>query len=261
MKLNPMNLNSMNLHADEGFFFGLSVFETICLREGRPLLLENHLERLKSSAIFLGITSSTAAASPVTASQVYGWLEAEKKKGNSLLENGGLKIVLSQENLHFSLRENPYREETYQKGFRMDYSAVRRNETSPLVCHKTANYGDCILENRACHAAGMNERIFLNTRGELAEGTVSNLFFIRDGELFTPARSCGLLPGIIRQWLLDREPVREIFIRPCQVSQFEECFVTNSLMGIMPVRRLGDHTFDSMDQTLCLRRRYLEEVR
>ena len=83
----------------------------------------------------------------------------------------------------------------------MDFSAVVRNDTSPLVGHKTMNYGDCILAHRAAAAAGMDERIFLNTRGQLAEGTVSNLFLVSGGRLYTPALSCGLLPGVLRDYL------------------------------------------------------------
>ena len=79
----------------------------------------------------------------------------------------------------------------------MDFSSVRRNETSPLTAYKTLNYGDCILENRQAHGLGMNERIFLNTKGQISEGTVSNIFFVRSGKLYTPDLSCGLLPGIL----------------------------------------------------------------
>mgnify|MGYP000553325310 FL=1 len=65
----------------------------------------------------------------------------------------------------------------------MDFSSVRRNETSPLTAYKTLNYGDCILEKRGAGKAGVDERIFLNTRGELAEGTLSNVFFLKEGKL------------------------------------------------------------------------------
>lgn len=70
-----------------------------------------------------------------------------------------------------------------------------RNETSPLVYHKTLNYGDCILEKRAAAAAGINEKVFVNTKGQISEGTVSNIFFVRKNMIYTPQLSCGLLPG------------------------------------------------------------------
>lgn len=64
----------------------------------------------------------------------------------SVKMHGALKIVMSAENTFFQMRENPYMDEIYSRGFMTDLSKVRRNETSPLVYHKTLNYGDCILE-------------------------------------------------------------------------------------------------------------------
>ena len=147
----------------------------------------------------------------------------------------------------------------YARGFRMDFSAVRRNETSPLTGHKTLNYGDCILEHRAAAAAGMDERIFLNMRGKLAEGTVSNLFLVSGGRIYTPALSCGLLPGVLRSYLLERYRVEEGEIDPRELENFDECFVTNSLMGVMPVQQLGERVFPSRETVDRLRSAYEAE--
>lgn len=138
----------------------------------------------------------------------------------------------------------------------MDFSSVRRNETSPLTAYKTLNYGDCILENRQAHGLGMNERIFLNTKGQISEGTVSNIFFVRNGKLYTPDLSCGLLPGILREYLCETENVEEAVIYPAELGQYEECFVTNSLMGIMPVNQLGEWKSESREVTNQLLKKY-----
>ena len=58
----------------------------------------------------------------------------------------------------------------YEKGFNTEYSAVRRNETSPLTYHKTLNYRDCVMEKRSFRKRGIQEPIFLNTKGELQKG-------------------------------------------------------------------------------------------
>ena len=138
----------------------------------------------------------------------------------------------------------------------MDFSSVRRNETSPLTAYKTLNYGDCILENRRAHGEGMNERIFLNTKGQISEGTVSNIFFVRNGKLYTPDLSCGLLPGILREYLCETENVEETVIYPAELGRYEECFVTNSLMGIMPVKQLGEWKSESREVTNQLLKKY-----
>ena len=80
-----------------------------------------------------------------------------------------------------SVRENTYTEQDYEQGFITGYANVRRNETSPLTYHKTLNYGDCILEKRRVKAEGIQEPVFLNTRGELSEGATTNVFFVKRG--------------------------------------------------------------------------------
>ena len=172
------------------------------------------------------------------------------------LTDGACKLTVSKENVVFQQRQNPYTDDIRKTGFVMDFSSVRRNETSPLTAYKTLNYGDCILENRQAHGLGMNERIFLNTKGQISEGTVSNIFFVRSGKLYTPDLSCGLLPGILREYLCETENVEEAVIYPAELGQYEECFVTNSLMGIMPVNQLGEWKSESREVTNQLLKKY-----
>lgn len=194
--------------SDEGYFFGLGFFETIAVEKGQPLLLDWHLERLVDSCRLLGITF------PCSAENVEKIL-SEK----DCPEKGVLKIVASSENILFLTRENHYGPADYEKGFRLAYSKVRRNETSPLTYRKSLNYGDCILEKRAVRGTEIQEPIFLNTRGEIAEGATSNIFFVKDGILYTPEVDSGLLPGILRRWVLENaekegKPVVERRILP-----------------------------------------------
>lgn len=229
------------MEVDEGYFFGLGFFETISVEKGRPVFLEWHLERLVDSCSFLGITF------PYSLQSVENIL-AEK----DCPKRGALKIVVSEKNTLFFTRENPYGPKDYERGFALNYSKVQRNETSMLTYHKSLNYGDCILEKRALADTDIQEPIFLNTRGEIAEGATTNIFFVKKGRLFTPDRSCGLLPGILRRWILEEserrnEPVTLGRIRPEDVEGFDECFVTNSLLGVMPVTRLGDTHFSKLE--------------
>ena len=119
-------------------------------------------------------------------------------------------------------------------GFVLALSNIRRNESSPFVRHKTFNYGDSIVAKRQAARQGIDEPIFCNTKGELTEGAVSNLFFIKNGQLYTPPIEAGLLPGIVRAYLCSRYDVIEKSIFPAEIGTFDECFITNSLMGIMP---------------------------
>ncbi len=237
----------MNVILDDGFLFGLGAFETMAVY-GSPIFLEKHLERLERALEFLGISQR------VTEDEVYWFLNKEG------MAKGALKIVVSEKNKLFLPRKNPYREQDYKKGFHMDFARTRQNEDSPFTYHKTMNYGGCILEKRWAAGNGLDEMIFLNGRGEICEGTSSNIFFVREGKIFTPETASGLLPGVMRSYILENYEVLEQRIAGGEAGQFEECFVTNSLMGIMPVVQLGRYCFENRKTADKIRRVYLETI-
>ncbi len=221
----------MQITLDEGYQFGLGLFETVSVENKRPLFLGWHLERLHQSLDELGISRL------VTEAEIMHFLSSQNA------DHFALKIMVSEKNCIFTTRPNPYTPEMLERGFRLVYSSVYRNETSPLVYHKTMNYGDCILEKRRAASLGADEQIFLNSRGEICEGTATNIFFAKEGRLYTPAVSCGLLPGILRRFLKENFSVTECVLTRDEVAEMEECFVTNSLMGVMPVTSLEEKLF------------------
>ena len=235
---------------DEGYFFGLGFFETIAVEKGQPLLLDWHLERLVDSCRLLGITF------PCSAENVEKIL-SEK----DCPEKGVLKIVASSENILFLTRENHYGPADYEKGFRLAYSKVRRNETSPLTYRKSLNYGDCILEKRAVRGTEIQEPIFLNTRGEIAEGATSNIFFVKDGILYTPEVDSGLLPGILRRWVLENaekegKPVVERRILPEDVKDFPHGHHAGDGAGRSGISEPeGDRKLDDEVRGFCIQSR------
>lgn len=238
------------IREDEGYFFGLGAFETIAVEYGKPVWADRHLRRLAEALTFLGIDR--------TGGEINDALEAALE--NPRLQQGryALKLTISEQNILTAIRPNPYDRQTAESGFVTAFSSVRRNETSPLVCRKTLNYGDCILEKRRAAAQGIDEPVFLNTRGEITEGAVSNVFFVREGSIITPPVSCGLLPGIAREVLMERYEIREEILRPEDAAACEEMFLTNSLMGVVPVRRLGSLTFSGTETGMRLARELVE---
>ena len=96
----------------------------------------------------------------------------------------------------------------------------------------------------------------MNTKGQICEGTVSNIFFTREGKIVTPPLSCGMLPGILRGFVCETTDVQEQILYPQDIAAFDECFVTNSLMGIMPVHDLDGMIFSSRAVSTALREKY-----
>ena len=220
---------------DEGYFFGMGAFETIAVEEGKPILLKEHYARFFRALDFFNLKISVDE------------LEEKVKKAldDPHMRTGRkvLKITASEKNLLVTTRENTYGESDYQKGFTADFSKVRRNETSPFTYHKTLNYGECLMEKHLAHNRGIDEPVFLNMKGAIAEGAVTNVFFVKDRHIFTPAVSCGILPGIMRAYICENNQVQETELYPEDIAQFDEMFLTNSLLGVMPVVSLGEHRF------------------
>ena len=237
----------MNLIFNDGYQFGLGAFETLPVSQGRPVWLEAHERRLRYTLDYLGIELSSDWENCLW-DYVYSMDDGDKV----------LKILTSDKNISFTSRVNPYASMTNRPGYVIALSSLRRNETSPLVRHKTFNYDDSILAKRKARVEGIDEPIFCNMQGQLTEGAVSNLFFIKNGRLYTPPVESGLLPGIIRSYLCQCYDVIEKPLYPEDIQTFDECFLTNSLMGLMPVRRFGTVAFpvSQETQTAALFRRY-----
>ncbi len=238
----------MKIELDEGFSFGIGAFETIAVEKGKLLFIEAHLKRLEAALQFLQLGSLEKRK--ITIEKLNDYVRKNQ------MDHGACKLSVSKENCLLEKRKNPYTKKMYEIGFKMDFSEVLRNETSPFTSYKTLNYIENIFEKQRAKKAGMDERIFLNTKGQISEGTVSNIFFIKGGKIITPSDSSGLLPGVIREYLCCTENVTKTTIHKDEIAGCEECFITNSLMGIMPVHQLGTKVFEKRTVTDDLIKKY-----
>ncbi|MDK6939418.1 aminotransferase class IV [Aerococcus sp. UMB8487] len=237
------------IQLDNGFYYGLGVFETIAVEAGCPLFLDCHLARLQAGVDFLGIDFS------LKAEDVLAYLADQP------LDHHALKIAVSEKNIIYSERPNPYTFNQYQEGISCCLSEIQRNPSSPYIYHKTFQYGDNLYALRKAKAAGYREAVFTNAEGLVCEGATSNLFMVRAGEIYTPKKSAGLLPGTVRSYLIDNFPIKEVNIPLEALYQADEVFVTNALMGIMPVRQVGQAAYQVGPLTRNLMGAYGEEVR
>ena len=235
----------MKLILDEGYSFGLGVFETISVVDNHIVLLEYHLERLKKGIKFLDINVN------ITKEEILNYVK------DNPMKNGVLKIIVSENNIVWQCRQNNYSDDKYKKGFSVGLSSVIRNETSPFTYIKSLNYGDNIFEKRKASLIGYDEPIFLNTKGQLTEGATTNIFFIKNNKIITPELSCGMLDGTIRKYIINKYDVKEKVVYPDEINDFDEMFLTNSLMGIMPVYKFEDKIFESRKQSDFLLNEYL----
>ncbi len=223
---------------DGGVLYGQGLFETFLIKDGQPVFADAHLKRLAASAGELSFNTL------FTINEVDLMLRETVRLNG--LDHGAARITLTSgvegqpANLFINMRPLPYRPEHYERGFTAGFVPVPRNQRSPLVFHKTTSFFENMLARRETVKKGWDEGLFLNTIGELAEGTVSNIFLIIDGTVVTPSRESGLLPGIMRQVVLDAcvekgIPSQERKVLPGEFNCCQEAFITNSLMGVMPL--------------------------
>jgi para-aminobenzoate synthetase/4-amino-4-deoxychorismate lyase len=127
-------------------------------------------------------------------------------------------------------------------------SDQRMDDKDPLFFHKTTRreFFDRELERQKA-LTGCDEVIFLNKRGELTEGTRTNLFVELAGRLFTPALACGLLPGTLREELLDlpRAAASEAVLTADDLSAADRIYLGNSVRGLVRARPVALRRKDS----------------
>lgn len=238
----------------EGFLYGHGVFETIKLSDGRPVFLGQHHARLVASARALDLPYSVSL-DPLRE-------RIARVVAANALADGSAKVVVfnAGENTGelISTRANAYPAAAYERGFSLR-TVFAGERTGSLTGHKTLNYLANIRAKRAAVAAGFDEPIFLTPAGIVIEGATTNIFVVRDGVAHTPALACGPLPGIARSQvlsLLAPSRAKESLLTHDDLRHAQEIFVTNALLGVMPVVRVDDHPLPAGPFTRALRTDY-----
>ncbi|MGF7058149.1 aminotransferase class IV [Brassicibacter mesophilus] len=235
----------------EGFMFGYGLFETLNVYNEKICFFTEHMNRLIDGCKTLRINSDIDIKN--VEKHCYKLIKVNK------LEYGAIKILIAKNkdsfNLLISTRENPYNSEKYNEGFKLCFSDIKKNPYSILVYVKSNNYMENILAKKMANEAGYDEAVFLNTNDKLCEGSISNLFFIKKGKVYTPSIECGILPGITRDKVIEIANKFKINIiigefDKKSLLEADEVFITNSLKGIMPVSRIEDKLFDIIDNKI-----------
>ncbi len=190
-------------------------------------LLPYHLRRLASSARYFGYRFRREAVS----SALDGALRKEGADGPRRIR---LLLAKNGETTVEVLPPPPPREGTNPA--RLVISGVVVPSRDPFVRHKTTVRAWRDDELEKARNAGFDEVIFLNERGEVAEGAISNLFLEKDGRLLTPPAECGLLEGIWRHGVLADRSMRasERVLYPEDLRKARRILLTNSVRGTVP---------------------------
>jgi len=239
---------------DHGFLYGMGLFETFRTYGGRPWLLEKHAERLAKGCGMLGI-----GYKPDVGRMQQGVAELLAANG---LEDGYIRWSVSAGEGEIGLPAGDYarpNEIVYVKTLAPDEPATRPGKTLRLLNLrrstpegafrlKSFHYMNNIVAKRELQAAGAvhgTEGLFLDGAGHVAEGMVSNVFWLTAGKLYTPSADTGLLEGVTREYVIrlaqaEGIPVEEGLFGWDSLLAADEIFVTNSVQEIVPVVKLED---------------------
>lgn len=217
--------NDENALIDNGIYFGRGLFETILVKE-HPCFLKEHIQRLNEGIDRLRLGKK------IELEIVENFIKANN------IKNIALKVVVTEKNIIFTTREIKYTEEHYIKGFYVKFADGMRNSKATTTYLKSLNYLDNILEYEDAIKEGYNEALFFNEREQLSEGCTTNVFIIKENVIYTPLTSCGLLKGIIRDFIIKNFDVVEKEIRKEDILNADEVFLTNSIVGVIKVAEI-----------------------
>jgi branched-chain amino acid aminotransferase/4-amino-4-deoxychorismate lyase len=233
---------------DRGLLLGDGLFETLLWR-GELVLGEAHAARMIAGAAVLGLPAPDVGAfldAALAAARDAGLTEARAAVRVTLTAGGGgrgLDRPADPQPRLFATAAPSVKPTT---SARLAVASIRRNQASPVSRLKSLAYLDNILARREALAAGADEAVMLNTADQVACAAAANLFWIKDGVLFTPAADCGVLDGIMaRQVRIAAErlglSVREVHAPPTALATADGIFLTNSLVGLRAAH-LGEVT-------------------
>ncbi len=153
------------------------------------------------------------------------------------------------------------------KGLRLAIAQYRRPDprTAPTKSKAAGLYMICTIEKHRAEKAGYADALMLDWRGQIAEATGANIFFVKDGVLQTPTPDC-FLDGITRRTAIGLAKQRgltviERAIQPEEMADFSECFITGTAAEVMPVSEIGPYRFAVGEITKTLMDDYSALVR
>ncbi|AUO06364.1 4-amino-4-deoxychorismate lyase [Paenibacillus jamilae] len=237
--------------SDHGFLYGMGLFETFRTYKGVPFLLDRHLHRLEEGCRMLGI--------PFQPDEEQLTKHIQHLMAANGLNEAYIRYTVSAGEEALGLPSGDYTRPNHilfakplpsintQPGQSSALQLLRtpRNTPEGEVRLKSLHYMNNVLAKRELqqYAEAVRykaEGIMLTANGFLAEGIVSNLFFVRNNTLYTPDLSTGILPGITREFILELADLRGIpweqgLYHWYELKQADEIFMTNSIQEIRPV--------------------------
>ena len=257
-----------------GLHYASSVFEGERAYEGKIFKLQEHTERLFYSAEVLGmeipytIEEINDACNQTLEQQGLknAYIRPVVWRGSEMM---GVSAQANKINVAIAVWEWPsyFDPEERLKGIRLDRAYYRRPDPVTIPCFAKAAglYMICTLSKHAAEEKGYADALMLDWRGQVAEATGANVFFVKDGVIHTPDPDA-FLNGITRQTVIELAKARQIdvierAIMPEEMADFTECFLTGTAAEVTPVSEIGEYHFTPGEISIALMEDYDRAVR
>lgn len=257
-----------------GLHYASCVFEGERVYGGSIFKLTEHSARLDKSAKLLGFELPYSVAEIDRASQeviaangiVDGYVRPVAWRGSEMM---GVSAQKNRINVAIACWEWPsyFSPEAKLKGLRLTVSDWKRPapDTAPTASKAAGLYMICTMSKHAAENAGYDDALMLDYRGQVAEATGANIFFVQDGKLHTPKPDC-FLDGITRRTVIDLARAHQIevierAIMPGEMEGFQQAFLTGTAAEVTPLGQVGPYTFEVGEITKTLAGAYDRAVR
>jgi branched-chain amino acid aminotransferase len=253
---------------DRGFLYGDGLFETLRVRKGRLFMWTKHRARLEQGAERLGIRLPDPAAIPGILQRLVEMNSAPECLLRITVSRGPGKRGYSArgaDNPTLALSLHPLPENCDElQHWRVMVSPLRASD--PLARHKTSNKLLQVLARTEAEAAGLDDAIMLHPDGAVAEASGSNVFWIKNGGVRTPAADGNILSGITRSVIMRLcgelgLPVLETSGTTADLLESDGVFLTQTTFGIVEVSCLDGATIARSDIVANLHRAYINLLR
>ena len=257
-----------------GLQYGSSVFEGGRAYEGEIFKLGEHTERLFDGTRTLGMKIpfseaeiNQACIDVLAANDITdGYLRPVAWRGSEMMA-----ISAQDTQIHVAIAAWPWPQyfspESRLQGISLKTAEWRRPppESAPVFAKAAGLYMICTMSKHAAEAEGYQDSLMLDWRGQVAECTGANIFFVFDGVIHTPTPDC-FLDGITRRTTIDLARARgykivERAIMPEEIKDAEEIFITGTAVEVTPISKIDDMTFKVQDITRNLMNDYDSLVR
>ena len=240
---------------DQGFLFGASVYETVRTYDGVPFLVARHLKRLRESASALGIDIDVSDETLTRRLQETLEASANAESSVRIVVSAGVGAIdyrrgsTKTPTIVIVVRPlQSFPDSLYQDGATASFVSIMRagrGNLSPRI--KSSNLLNNLMALRQAHERGAYEALMLNPKGEVCEGSMSNVFVVTDATIATPPISAGILEGITRELVLSiaREggfELEEKTVLPDELLGADEVFITASSRQVVPIVKVDDQT-------------------